>query len=101
MYFVDVLALRAGHEKSEGEVKYRGLVLTSLRMPNFVINFLAKDPIWFYNKVTVDEQVLKTIKTIKNDKNDSDGLFGRVNVCVMDGSFALCTPTMAHPVGST
>ena len=62
-----------------------------------IIDFLFRDSILYYIKVTVDEQVFKTFKSDR----DLDGLSGRVNVSVMDGAFALCTPIMAHPVGST
>ena len=88
MYFIDVLALRAGNEKGEDEADTVGCCSlrcehVTLEPPNFVIfDFLGKDSIRYYNKVTVDEQVFKNIKIFKRDKQDSDGLFDRVNVSV-------------------
>ncbi|KAI0267121.1 hypothetical protein BC834DRAFT_872641 [Gloeopeniophorella convolvens] len=85
MYFIDVLALRAGNEKGEDEADTVGCCSlrcehVTLEPPNHVIfDFLGKDSIRYYNKVTVDEQVFKNIKIFKRDKKDSDGLFDRVN----------------------
>ncbi|KAH9991825.1 hypothetical protein BJV77DRAFT_1006047 [Russula vinacea] len=85
MYFIDVLALRAGNEKGEDEADTVGCCSlrcehVTLEPPNYVIfDFLGKDSIRYYNKVTVDEQVFKNIKIFKRDKNDSHGLFDRVN----------------------
>ena len=90
MYFIDVLALRAGNEKGEDEADTVGCCSlrcehVTLEPPNFVIfDFLGKDSIRYYNKVTVDEQVFKNIKIFKRDKQDSDGLFDRVNVSVSE-----------------
>jgi len=89
MYFIDVLALRAGNEKGEDEADTVGCCSlrcehVTLEPPNYVIfDFLGKDSIRYYNKVTVDEQVFKNIKIFKRDKKDSDGLFDRVNVSVL------------------
>ncbi len=91
MYFIDVLALRAGNEKGEDEADTVGCCSlrcehVTLEPPNYVIfDFLGKDSIRYYNKVTVDEQVFKNIKIFKRDKQDSDGLFDRVNVSVLAG----------------
>ena len=91
MYFIDVLALRAGNEKGEDEADTVGCCSlrcehVTLEPPNYVIfDFLGKDSIRYYNKVTVDEQVFKNIKIFKRDKKDSDGLFDRVNVSILDG----------------
>lgn len=85
MYFIDVLALRAGNEKGEDEADTVGCCSlrcehVTLEPPNYVIfDFLGKDSIRYYNKVTVDEQVFKNIKIFKRDKQDSHGLFDRVN----------------------
>jgi DNA topoisomerase I len=89
MYFIDVLALRAGNEKGEDEADTVGCCSlrcehVTLEPPNYVIfDFLGKDSIRYYNKVTVDEQVFKNIKIFKRDKNDSHGLFDRVNVSIL------------------
>ena len=93
MYFIDVLALRAGNEKGEDEADTVGCCSlrcehVTLEPPNYVIfDFLGKDSIRYYNKVAVDEQVFKNIKIFKRDKKDSDGLFDRVNVSVSDSPF--------------
>jgi DNA topoisomerase-1 len=90
MYFIDVLALRAGNEKGEDEADTVGCCSlrcehVTLEPPNHVIfDFLGKDSIRYYNKVAIDEQVFKNIKIFKRDKKDSDGLFDRVNVSVLD-----------------
>jgi DNA topoisomerase-1 len=90
MYFIDVLALRAGNEKGEDEADTVGCCSlrcehVTLEPPNHVIfDFLGKDSIRYYNKVAVDEQVFKNIKIFKRDKKDSDGLFDRVNVSDLD-----------------
>lgn len=89
MYFIDVLALRAGNEKGEDEADTVGCCSlrcehVTLEPPNYVIfDFLGKDSIRYYNKVTVDEQVFKNIKIFKRDKQDSHGLFDRVNVSAL------------------
>ena len=89
MYFIDVLALRAGNEKGEDEADTVGCCSlrcehVTLEPPNYVIfDFLGKDSIRYYNKVTVDEQVFKNIKIFKRDKNDSHNLFDRVNVSIL------------------
>jgi Eukaryotic DNA topoisomerase I, catalytic core len=91
MYFIDVLALRAGNEKGEDEADTVGCCSlrcehVTLEPPNYVIfDFLGKDSIRYYNKVTVDEQVFKNIKIFKRDKQDSHGLFDRVNVSALAG----------------
>jgi DNA topoisomerase-1 len=100
MYFIDVLALRAGNEKGEDEADTVGCCSlrcehVTLEPPNFVIfDFLGKDSIRYYNKVTVDERVFKNIKIFKRDKQDSDGLFDRVNVSLSGSLFAPCAPTL-------
>ena len=91
MYFIDVLALRAGNEKGEDEADTVGCCSlrcehVTLEPPNYVIfDFLGKDSIRYYNKVTVDEQVFKNIKIFKRDKQDSHGLFDRVTVSALVG----------------
>ncbi|ETW80762.1 hypothetical protein HETIRDRAFT_476461 [Heterobasidion irregulare TC 32-1] len=85
MYFIDVLALRAGNEKGEDEADTVGCCSlrcehVTLEEPNFVaFDFLGKDSIRYYNRVTVLPQVFKNIRLFKQGKNDDDGLFDRVN----------------------
>lgn len=95
MYFIDVLALRAGNEKGEDEADTVGCCSlccehVTLELLNYAIfDFLGKDSIRYYNKVTVDDQVFKNIKIFKRDKKDSDGLFDRVNVSILDSPFCV------------
>jgi len=80
------IALRVRHTRTANPCHFR---------------LLGKDSIRYYNKVAIDEQVLKNIKIFKRDKKDSDGLFGRVNVSVLDGPFSLCILTLRLSVGFT
>lgn len=88
MYFIDRLALRAGNEKGDDEADTVGCCSLrcehiTLERPNFVIfDFLGKDSIRYYNRVTVDEQVFKNIKIFKDGKADSDDLFDRVDASI-------------------
>ncbi|KZV62587.1 hypothetical protein PENSPDRAFT_591194 [Peniophora sp. CONT] len=87
MYFIDVLALRAGNEKGEDEADTVGCC--SLRCEHvtldpgppqqLVFDFLGKDSIRYYNKVEVSETVFKNIKIFKKNKEDSDDLFDRLS----------------------
>ena len=89
MYFIDVLALRAGNEKGEDEADTVGCCSlrcehVTLEEPNFVaFDFLGKYSIRYYNRVTVLPQVFKNIRLFKQGKNDDDGLFDRVNVSII------------------
>ena len=86
LYFIDVLALRAGNEKGEDEADTVGCCSLryehiTLEPPNFLIfDFLGKDSIRYYNRVQVDERVFKNIKIFKDNKDDEDQLFDRVDV---------------------
>jgi len=91
MYFIDVLALRAGNEKGEDEADTVGCC--SLRCEHVtlerdatdgfeyvIFDFLGKDSIRYYNRVKVSAQVFKNIRLFKGDgKTDEDALFDRVN----------------------
>lgn len=86
VYFIDILALRAGNEKGEDEADTVGCCSlrcehVTLEPPNFVaFDFLGKDSIRYYNRVTVEVQVFKNIRIFKDGKKDDDDLFDRVNV---------------------
>ena len=86
MYFIDVLALRAGNEKGEDEADTVGCCSlrcehVTLEAPNFIVfDFLGKDSIRYYNRVAVDAQVFKNIRIFKQNKNADDNLFDRVTV---------------------
>lgn len=89
MYFIDKLALRAGNEKGDDEADTVGCCSLrcehiTLEPPSFIIfDFLGKDSIRYYNRVSVEEQVFKNIRIFKEGKADSDGLFDRVEVRVL------------------
>jgi DNA topoisomerase-1 len=86
MYFIDRLALRAGNEKGDDEADTVGCCSlrcehVTLEAPDFIIfDFLGKDSIRYYNRVSVEAQVFKNIRLFKENKEESDNLFDRVNV---------------------
>ncbi|KAG1900662.1 DNA topoisomerase I [Suillus fuscotomentosus] len=94
MYFIDKLALRAGNEKGEDEADTVGCCSlrcehVTLEAPDFLIfDFLGKDSIRYYNRVSVDPQVFKNIKLFKDNKEDSDNLFDRVNTSLLNKHLA-------------
>ncbi|KIP06988.1 hypothetical protein PHLGIDRAFT_71833 [Phlebiopsis gigantea 11061_1 CR5-6] len=85
MYFIDVLALRAGNEKGDDEADTVGCCSLryehiTLEPPNFLVfDFLGKDSIRYYNRVQVDEKVFKNIKLFKDQTSEGDPLFDRVD----------------------
>ncbi|KAG1767000.1 DNA topoisomerase I [Suillus occidentalis] len=94
MYFIDQLALRAGNEKGEDEADTVGCCSLrcehiTLEAPDFLIfDFLGKDSIRYYNRVSVDPQVFKNIKLFKDNKENSDNLFDRVNTSLLNKHLA-------------
>lgn len=88
VYLIDKFALRAGNEKdAENEAETVGCCSlkyehVTLSPPNTVIfDFLGKDSIRFYDKVTVDEQVFKNLKIFKKSpKKTGDDIFDRLTV---------------------
>jgi DNA topoisomerase I len=86
IYFIDVLALRAGNEKGEDEADTVGCCSLryehiTLEPPNFLVfDFLGKDSIRYYNRVAVDDKVFKNIKLFKDQTSEGDMLFDRVDV---------------------
>ncbi|KAH7914159.1 DNA topoisomerase I [Hygrophoropsis aurantiaca] len=94
MYFIDRLALRAGNEKGEDEADTVGCCSlrcehVTLEAPNFIIfDFLGKDSIRYYNRVSVEPQVFKNIRYFKENKEDSDNLFDRVNTSLLNKHLA-------------
>ena len=87
LYFIDKLALRAGHEKDEDEADTVGCCTLKCENveclpPNTIkFDFLGKDSIRYENAVEVDVRVYKNLETfLKYDssgrnKNPSDQLF--------------------------
>ncbi|KAF9241621.1 DNA topoisomerase I [Melanogaster broomeanus] len=94
MYFIDQLALRAGNEKGDDEADTVGCCSlrcehVTLEAPNFIIfDFLGKDSIRYYNRVSVEAQVFKNIRLFKDNKEESDNLFDRVNTSLLNKHLA-------------
>ena len=85
------LALRAGNEKDEDTADTVGCC--SLRVEHlnlheemdgkeFVVefDFLGKDSIRYYNKVSVEKRVFKNLQLFMDNKSPGDDLFDRLNV---------------------
>ncbi len=85
------LALRAGNEKDEETADTVGCC--SLRVEHIKLHeemddkehvvefdFLGKDSIRYYNKVSVEKKVFKNLQLFMNNKNGEDDLFDRLNV---------------------
>ncbi|KAF9227320.1 hypothetical protein BS17DRAFT_727433 [Gyrodon lividus] len=94
MYFIDRLALRAGNEKGDDEADTVGCCSlrcehVTLEAPDFIIfDFLGKDSIRYYNRVSVEAQVFKNIRLFKENKGESDNLFDRVNTSLLNKHLA-------------
>ncbi|KAI0233389.1 DNA topoisomerase 1 [Lamellibrachia satsuma] len=86
LYFIDKLALRAGNEKDEDQADTVGCC--SLRVEHiklheklddkeFVVefDFLGKDSIRYYNKVSVEKRVFKNLLLFTDNKQGSDDVF--------------------------
>jgi len=91
MYFIDKLALRAGHEKEEGE-SADTVGCCSLRVEHIKLysekdgeeyvvefDFLGKDSIRYTNSVPVEKRVYKNLELFKQNKQPGDDLFDRLN----------------------
>lgn len=96
IYFIDVLALRAGNEKGDDEADTVGCCSLryehiTLEPPNFLVfDFLGKDSIRYYNRVSVDDKVFKNIKLFKDQTSEGDMLFDRVDVSILGISSLSC-----------
>ncbi|KAL4854832.1 DNA topoisomerase 1 beta [Chlorella vulgaris] len=87
LYFIDKLALRAGHEKDEDEADTVGCCTLKVDnveciAPNHIrFDFLGKDSIRYENTVEVEEKVFENISLFKQEnasgkpKKDGDQLF--------------------------
>ncbi|XP_072707228.1 DNA topoisomerase I, mitochondrial isoform X2 [Ciconia boyciana] len=96
LYFIDKLALRAGNEKEEGETADT-VGCCSLRVEHIKLHpsldgqehvvefdFLGKDSIRYYNKVSVEKLVFKNLKLFMKNKDPGDDLFDRLNTCILN-----------------
>jgi len=107
-YFIDVLALRAGGEKSEDEADTVGCCSLRyehifLRPPNTVIfDFLGKDSVRFYQEVEVDLQVFKNLRIFKKaPKKPGDDLFDRLDPSILNRYFHSYLPGLTAKVFRT
>jgi len=95
LYFIDKLALRAGNEKDEDTADTVGCC--SLRVEHIklhdmydgkenvvVFDFPGKDSIRYYNEVSVEARVFKSLKHFIGDKQPSDDLFDRLNTGLLN-----------------
>lgn len=91
MYFIDKLALRAGHEKEEGE-SADTVGCCSLRVEHIKLHpekddqeyvvefdFLGKDSIRYTNNVPVEKRVFKNLELFMQNKQAGDDLFDRLS----------------------
>ncbi|XP_057291421.1 DNA topoisomerase I, mitochondrial-like isoform X2 [Hydractinia symbiolongicarpus] len=91
MYFIDKLALRAGHEKEEGE-SADTVGCCSLRVEHIKLHpekddqeyvvefdFLGKDSIRYTNNVPVEKRVFKNLQLFMQGKQAGDDLFDRLS----------------------
>jgi len=84
-YFIDNFALRVGGEKGDDTADTVGV--TTLRIEHIdllenntiVLDFLGKDSVRYYNKLSVNEYVYKNILEFIKDKNKNDELFDFIN----------------------
>uniref|UniRef100_A0A663LRF0 DNA topoisomerase I n=1 Tax=Athene cunicularia TaxID=194338 RepID=A0A663LRF0_ATHCN len=96
LYFIDKLALRAGNEKEEGETADT-VGCCSLRVEHIRLHpqldgqehvvefdFLGKDSIRYYNKVSVEKMVFKNLQLFMKNKDPSDDLFDRLNTSILN-----------------
>lgn len=80
LYFIDKLALRAGHEKDEDEADTVGCCtlkcenVEALDGNTIRFDFLGKDSIRYENEVEVDPRVYKAIKEFKARFPDGTGM---------------------------
>ncbi|KFR07577.1 hypothetical protein Y956_13288, partial [Nipponia nippon] len=96
LYFIDKLALRAGNEKEEGETADT-VGCCSLRVEHIKLHpeldgqehvvefdFLGKDSIRYYNKVSVEKLVFKNLQLFMKNKDPADDLFDRLNTSILN-----------------
>lgn len=107
MYFIDVLALRAGNEKGEDEADTVGccslrLEHLQLQPPNQLrFDFLGKDSIRYLNVVEVDPQVFKNVKIFKKDKEETDQIFDRLETTGLNKHLSSLMPGLSAKVFRT
>lgn len=96
VYFIDILALRAGNEKDADE-SADTVGCCSLRVEHLTLHeemdgkehvvefdFLGKDSIRYYNRMSVEKQVFKNIGLFMKDKVPGDDLFDRLTTATLN-----------------
>ncbi|CDW53919.1 DNA topoisomerase 1 [Trichuris trichiura] len=96
LYFIDKLALRAGHEKEDNETADT-VGCCSLRCEHIKLHdeldgqenvvefdFLGKDSIRYYNRVPVERRVFKNLKIFMEHKDPEDDLFDRLSTASLN-----------------
>ncbi|KAF4796216.1 hypothetical protein TURU_086268 [Turdus rufiventris] len=96
LYFIDKLALRAGNEKEEGETADT-VGCCSLRVEHIQLHpqldgqehvvefdFLGKDSIRYYNKVSVEKPVFKNLQLFMKNKDPTDDLFDQLTTTFLN-----------------
>uniref|UniRef100_A0A8C9CFD0 DNA topoisomerase I n=1 Tax=Phocoena sinus TaxID=42100 RepID=A0A8C9CFD0_PHOSS len=97
LYFIDKLALRAGHEKEEGETADTVGCCCSLRVEHVQLHpeadgcpyvvefdFLGKDSIRYYNKVPVEKLVYENLQVFMEDEGPGDDLLDRLTTASLN-----------------
>ncbi|XP_072874559.1 DNA topoisomerase I, mitochondrial isoform X8 [Chlorocebus sabaeus] len=96
LYFIDKLALRAGNEKEDGEAADT-VGCCSLRVEHVQLHpeadgcqhvvefdFLGKDSIRYYNRVSVEKPVYKNLQLFMKNKDPQDDLFDRLTTTILN-----------------
>nr|XP_002187114.5 DNA topoisomerase I, mitochondrial [Taeniopygia guttata] len=96
LYFIDKLALRAGNEKEEGETADT-VGCCSLRVEHIQLHpqldgqehvvefdFLGKDSIRYYNKVSVEKPVFKNLQLFMKNKDPTEDLFDHLSTTFLN-----------------
>lgn len=95
LYFIDILALRAGNEKDEDTADTVGCC--SLRVEHLKLHdsldgkenvvefdFLGKDSIRYQNAVSVEKKVFKNLQLFLENKQPADDVFDRLNTTILN-----------------
>ncbi|WVQ73063.1 hypothetical protein IAR50_002626 [Cryptococcus sp. DSM 104548] len=108
LYFIDILALRAGNEKGEDEADTVGCCSlryehVTLQPPSTLIfDFLGKDSMRFHQVVEVTPQVFKNIKLFKAEpKKKGDDVFDRLTTSLLNKHLNSMMPGLTAKVFRT
>ena len=84
LYFIDILALRAGNEKGDDEADTVGCCSlrvehVTLKKPDILVfDFLGKDSIRYHNELQVEPVVFKNIEHLTKNKSKDHDLFDKL-----------------------